>query len=117
MTTPKVWTFRDVVPAAELNKIGTALTEAHALLGDAGLNPLCLKSSEATFHIRHTHRFLYFGSNGKIQDPAGLGDDVGVSEDSATGHGVHDLDSVSWLTYGMLYRVVGVSCCIEHWES
>ncbi len=117
MTTPKTWTFRDAVPAAELNKISTSLTEAHTLLGDAGLNPLCRKSSEATFYMRHTHRFLHFASSGKIKDPSGIGEDVGISEDSDTGHGVHDLESVSWLTYGMLYLVSGVSCCVEHWEG
>ena len=117
MTTPKVWTFRNPVPAVELNKIGTAATEAHTLLGDAGLNPLCRKSSEAVFYIRHTHRFLHFGSNGKIVDPAAIGKDIGLSEEADTGHGVYDLDSVAWLTYGMLYRVTGVSCCLEHWES
>lgn len=117
MTTPKVWVFRDPVPAAELNKIGTSSTEAHVLLGDAGLNPLCLKASEAVFHIRHTHRFLHFSSNGKLVDPWGVEADVGLSEDGETNHGVHDLDSVGWLAYGLLYRVTGVSCCLEHPES
>lgn len=116
MTTPKVWAFQDPVPAAELNKIGTAATEAHALLGDAGLNPLALKASEATFHIRHTHRFLHFASSGNIEDPFGVEADVALSEED-DGHGVQDLDTVGWLAYGMLYRVTGVSCCLEHPKS
>lgn len=115
MTVPKVWAFKNPVPAAELNKVGTSLTEAHGLLGDAGAVPLCYERSEAVFYAVHTHRFLHFGSSGSVQDVAGVGEDVSISEGD-NHHGVHDLDSIAWLGYGMLYRIVGVSACIEHWE-
>lgn len=117
MTTPKQWAHGDRVTHTEMNKYGTALTEAHDSLGDAAMNPLCLIISEAEFCLRHTYRYLHFTSTGQLVDPTGARDPVGLSEDADTNKGVLDLESLGWLAYGALYTVTGVSACVEDWES
>lgn len=60
----------------------------------------------------HTYQFLIFGSTGEIIDPSGVGSSVALS-DPESGYGVYDLSSVDWLTYGMVYRVEGVTWARE----
>jgi hypothetical protein len=116
MTAARQWSHGDQPTAAMMTLYSTALTEAHDSLGDVAVNPLYRKVSEAEFTIRHTLRYLHFTSTGAVVDPAGVGKEVGLSEDGDTGKGVLDLESVSWLAYGSLYWVTGVSACVEDWE-
>lgn len=60
----------------------------------------------------HTFPYLIFGSTGEIVDPSGIGSNVALS-DPETGYGVYDLTGVDWLTYGMVYRVEGVTWARE----
>ena len=117
MTAPKQWAHGDRVTHTEMNKYGTALTEAHDSLGDAAVNPLNLIISNAEFCIRHTYRYLHYTSVGELVDPAGLRDNVALSEDDEINKGVLDLESLGWLSYGAIYYVTGVSACTEDWEA
>lgn len=45
----------------------------------------------------------------------GVGDAAAL--DSGGGFAVHDLDSVDWLQYGMLYYVDECNAAIEHWQA
>lgn len=115
MTTTAVeWQHGDYPTATKLNTISTALTEAHAALGDYGYNMAVAKASSAVFHALHTHRYLKFSSNGELVDINGTFDPVTLSEGDS-GTGTLDLDTVGWLGYGMLYKVTGVSAVIEDW--
>lgn len=116
MTVPRQWSHGDRPTHTELNKYGTALTEAHATLGDVALNPLYVKRSEAEFTVRHTYRYLRFTSTGQIVDPTGANDPTGLSESEGADYGAFDLDTLGWLAYGALYFVTGVSACAEDWE-
>jgi hypothetical protein len=51
-----------------------------------------------------------------LVDIFGLNDDVSLSE-GADNTGTLDLDSLGWLTYGMIYKVTGVSWAIEDSEA
>lgn len=114
MTVPRQWAHGDQPTAGLMNLYAAALNEAHASLGDAAMQLLRLKSSEAEFSVLHTWRYLHFTSTGALVDPAGVEDEIGLSEDE-TGRGVLDLDG-TWVAYGAVYHVRGVSACIEDWE-
>lgn len=101
--------------AVLLTPIVDALDDAHAALGDVALSPGCCKGSSAVFHLVHSQRYLHFSSVGAIEDIGGVFPDVSLSE-SDTGVGAVDLETVTWLVYGQLYRVSGVSACLEHSE-
>lgn len=116
MTVPREWAHGDAPTAADMTSYSTALTEAHTALGDIAVQPLYVKISEAEFCLRHIYRYLHFTSSGKLVDPAGVNDAIGLSEDGDTNHGVLDLESVHWLGYGAYYYVTGVSACVEDWE-
>lgn len=116
MTAVRQWSHGDQPTAALMNLYATALTEAHDSLGEGAVQMLALKLSEAQFCLVHAYRYLHFTSSGSLVDPAGLQQEVGLSEDGESGHGVLDLDSVGWLAYGALYWVTGVSACVEDYE-
>lgn len=60
----------------------------------------------------HTYPYLIFGSTGQIIDPTGFGSPVSLT-DPDSGYGVYDLTGIDWLTYGMVYRVEGVTWARE----
>jgi hypothetical protein len=74
--------------------------------------PHALVTEGSFLSIFHTFKYLAFGSSGKIVDPSGIGSEVALS-DPATGFGVYDLEGIGWLTYGMVYRVEGVTWARE----
>lgn len=115
MTQASQWVVGQLPTAALMNRYSTALNEAHALLGDSAINVVADKASEAVYYLVHTYRFLQFKSQGQIEDVAGVGASVGLTE--TTGQAVYDLDSISWLSYGMMYRVTGVTSCMEYWTA
>ena len=63
------------------------------------------------YWILHKARYLHYVSTGSIVDTAGLETAVSLSNDAS--FNVYDLDSVSWLAYGMMYKVTGVDFCME----
>ena len=60
----------------------------------------------------HTFPYLIFGSTGQIIDPTGVGSSVTLT-DPDTGYGIYNLEGIDWLTYGMVYRVEGVTWARE----
>ena len=82
----------------------------------SGLNPEntvhAAYAEDSCLTFFHTFPYLIFGSTGKIIDPTGGGSDVTIS-DPETGYGVYNLEGIEWLTYGMVYRVEGVTWARE----
>lgn len=115
MTLPKnTWVQGDYPTAAEINKYGTTLDTAHTALGDVAINwPTLANVSSGVFMFAHIKRYLWFQSNGSIVDMSGGGETVSISEDSSGAPTKYDLNSVSWLYYGLIYKVTGVSWCME----
>ena len=111
---PPRWNHGDItVAAARMNKYSDALNAIYAVRGDVSVSIATLAGqSEAVFTNIHRERYLYFISDGSIDDPAGIGDSVSISEVAGT-FTAYDLDTVSWLQYGDLYEVSGVSWCAE----
>lgn len=60
----------------------------------------------------HTYPYLIFGSTGEIIDPSGVGT-ASTLTDPDFGFGIFDLTGIDWLTYGMVYRVEGVTWARE----
>lgn len=112
--TPNRWAHGDVdVSAANINKYTNSIIAIHAQIGEVATSiGTESRISNASFTVFHTRRWLYFTSTGTIDDPAGVGDSVSISEDPDT-ITAYDLDSVSWLTYGNLYTVSSVGWCQE----
>lgn len=112
-TAPPTFAHGDYPTASDLNILSDDLDAIHDITGDAAINFATLASvSSAVFTFVHAHRYLYFGSNGAIVDPSGVGDDVSISEENGATT-KYDLDQISWLFYGQIYQVTGVSWCIE----
>jgi hypothetical protein len=88
-----------------------AVNEAAAYNPEHGEHSFVTEASFLT--IFHTFRYLAYGSTGQIVDPSGIGKAVSIS-DPATGKiGYYDLEGVDWMTYGMVYRVEGVTWARE----
>ena len=98
----------------KLNTLIDVIDEAHTALGEVGTEvpAEAQYGSGQVWWMIHIYRYLHFSSNGAIVDPTGTNPDVSISEDD-TGQGVLDLDTVSWLAYGQLYKLTGISWCTE----
>ena len=117
------WTHGDKPTATLLNEYRTALIEAHAALGDlsgwsaASDNVYAAEETwPVVFVLLHTWRYLHFVSSGKIMELDGS-NERDINEDDETGQGRLDLDTLDWLVYGQLYRVTGVTICMEDWSA
>ena len=101
------------VSAARMNIYSTNQDIIDGLLGSASYSLASPSGqSEATFYLIHKFRYLWFASNGAIEDVSGVGEPVSVTEENST-FTQFDLDTVDWLFYGDLYKVTGVSWCAE----
>lgn len=110
------WNHLDQPTPTILNEYRAALIAAHDALGDVGGFSVAHQNiSEASFTMLHTWRYLHFVSNGVITDLYGA-NRVEINEDE-TGQGRVDLDSLDWLVYRQLYRITGVTTCIEDWAG
>lgn len=100
--------------ASTVNSISDTLDTAHDALGDVAMNfPTLADVSSGQFIFPHVKRYLWFQSTGTIEDiSGGGGETVSISEENNKPT-KYDLDSVSWLYYGLIYRVSGVSWCME----
>ena len=118
---PPQFAHGDQVTAANMNKIADNLDAAYAKLGDAARQyatftdrehgPYAANREESGLYFFHRFRYLAFRGTGVIEDPAGIEDDVALQdEDQFT---FYDLDTVSWMTYGVHYRVSGTTFALE----
>ena len=112
--TPNRWAHGDVdVSAANINKYTNSIIALEAQIGSVAMTMATpSRVSDGYLTLYHTRRWLWFTSTGLIEDPSGIGDDVSISEipDTIT---AYDLDTVDWLTYGILYYVTSVGWCQE----
>lgn len=87
-----------------------AINTAAGMSAELSVHSSTAQDSCLTFF--HTFPYLIFGSTGQIIDPTGFGSPVMLS-DPDTGYGIYNLESIDWLTYGMIYRVEGVDWARE----
>lgn len=64
-----------------------------------------------TYYLIHSQQYLVYKSTGRIVDITGTNDDISL--DDGDTYNSYDLDTIDWLAYGDLYRVVGCSVCME----
>lgn len=130
---PAKFSHGDFPTAANLETINTALVAIAEIASDGTtpasgetlpqLNPAVYWNREkgeafgsrvqtdSDYWILHRHRYLHYKSTGAIEDPAGTGTAVSLSNEED--FNVYDLDSVDWLAYGQMYKVTGVDFCME----
>ena len=112
---PKQWSHGDQPVATDMQKYSDGLNYLDGMFGATRYNhayPYSLYEDTQDFWLVHQARYRVFASSGKIVDPAGVGEEVSLSTSDAV-YGGYDLDSVLWLAYGKLYRVIGCSVCFE----
>lgn len=112
----------DIVSHATFQQIKDNIYAVYDMIGTEDINVAAAYNPEHGIHnlqtegsfltIFHTYQYLVFGSTGQIIDPSGVGDPIGLS-DPDSGFGVYELEGISWLTYGMMYRVEGVTWARE----
>jgi hypothetical protein len=112
----------DAVAFATFNQLKANIDAAFSTLGTSARNPGAAVNPEHGPYSAHTqnsclsffHRFrwLSYGSSGEIIDPTGIGATVTLTE--GDGVNFYDLEGISWLTYGMYYRVEGVTWAQEY---
>ena len=113
---PKQWNHGDRINSvAELQAYSDGQVAINAALASFGLNfatPYSQYPDTQDFYLVHRKQFLVYVSTGVIKDLSGINSDISLS----TGDGVfnsYDLDTVHWIFYGGLYRVIGCSVCME----
>lgn len=65
--------------------------------------PTASVGSAADQYLRHQYRWLVYDDNGTIEDPTAVG--ATVTLDDPGGIAFYDLNTVEWLTPGMIYRL------------
>lgn len=122
----KQWSHGDIPTGADMQAYSDALDALYASTPAYNSAPAVLLltspipgSTTVTFldqgcffRLRHVNRFLHYKGAGTLVDVTGIEDDVTLPVDSS-GYGVIDLDSIAWMTYGLLYQVEGCEGIIE----
>jgi len=116
-STPKQWSHGDTVAAAEMQKYSDGLDAIRTMIGEECINhaqPYSQMPDTQTYFLIHKARWLLHVSTGEIQHPTDPVTYPAVSLGDRGGINAFDLDEgVDWLVAGMLYKVVGVSGCME----
>ena len=117
-TPGKTWQHGDFPLAADFNAIKASLDAIYAQTGAAEVNgAVCFRRSGVqSFYFVHKHPYLIYliqapDTTGRIEDPAGVEDDVTLPVES--GWTYYDLGAVDWLYPGKVYQVEGVTTCFE----
>lgn len=99
--------------AADLNKLSNAIASLNARLGR---EHWAADELSGNARIGNVYRWLWYstaaGSGAEIVDPAGVNDSVSLA-DTEGEMAVYDLSSVSWLSPGRVYKIVGAKYAIE----
>lgn len=112
---PKQWSHGDRVGATDMQKYSDGQVAINAALASFNYNfatPYSQYTDTQDFYVIHRKQFLIYVSSGVISDPTGVNDDVTLSN----GDGVfnsYDVDTIPWIFYGGVYRVIGCSVCME----
>lgn len=112
--------------AANLNKYSDSLNAlyaasggVHSAIGKAELPPTPVVLYPPLSFL-NVWRWLWYmsktGETATISDPAGVGDDVTLT-DSDSAMAVYDLSGVSWLVTGGVYNLTGCQYACEDWEA
>ena len=107
MTTPYIFAEGETATKAKLDTLKTTLQEVEAVVGETGIQFATPFQSAATFNVLRTRRYLHFRSNGLLEDPAAVEDDITLSE-GEHGRGTVDLDT-TWVAYGTRFVCTGVN--------
>jgi hypothetical protein len=112
---PPVWNHGDIPTAALLQTYSDSLNAIYAILGDDNTEPAIeeLRDGKQAIFI-HRFRWLHFRDGGTMRQYGGTEDTQVALTADANENKVMDLDTISWLTYGMLYEVEGVKFVFEH---
>lgn len=109
MTIPVIWSEGDTPTKAKLDTYIAALQEVEAVFGEDGyLFASQFFGSAAIAHMTRSRRYLHFRSNGLLEDPEAVEDDITLTENPDTGRGTLDLDD-TWIGYGALFRLSGIN--------
>lgn len=115
---PPRWAMGDYPTAAQMNTYKDDIDDIHAQIGDYIINPSVAGriGNVQGFYFLHSERWLCFLGDGRIEDPAGVGETVTLSGD-APNWVSYDLDQLDWMVPGKLYQVQAVTACIEDFEA
>ena len=109
----------DGVCASELQMYSDSLSYLNSIMSTANRNyatPFSQFDDTQEFWFIHSRPLLIYISTGVLSDPSGLNEDVTLSNEDGQYYNSYDLDTVPWLNYGDLYKVVGCSVCMEDGE-
>lgn len=108
--------------SANFNTYVDALNDLHGRAGDVRRFPLVLLNREMLpgadsdncgYTFRHRKRYLWYRSSGSVVSIDGT-QSVSLSNTNSNGVNVYDLDSITWLAYGDIFRVQGVTWTLEN---
>ena len=109
---PERWAHGDIPTAADMNKYSAALNTIRAAIGDAAVNVALRKTPNSGFWTMiHKHRWLSFKGTGTLSDMTGT--ETVSLEDVDDAVTIYDLQALTWLTYGSMYKVLSVSFAEE----
>lgn len=108
-TIPDTFTHGDIPTHLQFNAIKDALDYLYSVIVASDFFAVPA-TSEAIFVMQHTQRWLYFSSTGTYASLDG-GNSFSLSENADQPY--YDLNSVSWLAFGDIVRISGVSWCVE----
>lgn len=111
---PNQWSHADRISATALNKYSDSIVAINAASVNGGLNfaiPYSTMIDAQEYWVVHSKPFLIYASTGVLVDPTGVNDDITLS--SETTYNSYSVESVPWLFYGDIYKVVGCSVCFE----
>jgi hypothetical protein len=116
-STPRQWSYGDVVPSSEIQKYSDGLNYLEPLFPPEKItwaHAYSMMEDTQTFFLVHKKRWLIYVSTGEIQHPTEPTTYPAVSLSDTGGICAADLDAeVDWLVPGSLYKVVGCSVCFE----
>lgn len=112
---PKQWSHGDRVNATDMQKYSDGQEAINTSLASFGYNfatPYSQYPDAQEYWLVHRKQFLIYVSTGEIRDPSGNNEPINLSNADET-YNSYDLDSIPWMLYGMLYKVVGCTVCME----
>ena len=111
-TPPKQWVPTEVPTAALMNLYSNAQNEINTRMGTYAFNPAIGYIVEDNFAVFcHRHQWLHFREAGALTDMNGA-NSVSLSA-AANTYAMYNLDTISWMTPGVFYRVSGCVMAAE----
>lgn len=115
---PPSFAHGDYPTAANLTKFSDGLNAIYtAVNGKSAV--FCARTKESGtdansfYTLVHVFRWLFYTGEGSITN---IAQDETTPLPDTGGTNIFDLNTVDWLTYGMVYRATGVTFALEDWE-